>query len=592
MMGQALTLHNDTRAIALTGWFTLERACYGVLALAALGVRLWGLGWMPLNPAEASQALPGVAAAAGQAADLAGASPLLHTLQRAVFMLFGATDASARWWPGFLGGLSPLLFYALRSRLTRGGALAAAVLWALSPLAVWSSRLAVGDALAPILALALLAAVVWALDAGEQTTAPVLLPAVAAAAVALGLLLSTGRVAYTALLAGAFALLWWPGAARRLAAAVRDRPRPAVLGLLGALVLGSTFFMIAPAGLASVGELLGDWLAGLAPGAGAYTAWELLRRLLLSESLLLGFGVAGLVWSIRRHDRFGQWAGIAAGLALLAALAGRGREPVHLALVALWLAILAGPAVARALRAAWAWRGERDVWLLMAVSLALFTSMAFCLPSAFAPANSAAWRQVYAAVGIATGLIMLLIWIAYGVYGNWGLVAITLPIFLLTLGLAWGAGQMVSLSYDRSAWRQTGITHETAAAATADFREALQQLSALRGTGARETAIDLVWPARPDDPLLPVVRWQLRDFPYLRISAAVPAEPAPLVVTPVEDQPLLSTSYSGAEFALLQRWQSASLDSLSARLRWVLFREAKTPPETLSVLLWVDRTTK
>ncbi len=89
-----------------------------------------------------------------------------------------------------------------------------------------------------------------------------------------------------------------------------------------------------------------------------------------------------------------------------------------------------------------------------------------------------------------------------------------------------------------------------------------------------------------------MVRWQLRDFPYLRISAAVPAEPAPLVVTPVEDQPLLSTSYSGAEFALLQRWQPASLDSLSARLRWVLFREAKTPPETLSVLLWVDRTTK
>ena len=588
MTEQALTLHNDKRVIVLADWLTLERASYGVIALAALGVRLWGLGWTSLNPAEASQALPAVAAAAGQAADFAGASPLLHTLQRAVFMLFGATDASARWWPAFLGGLAPLLFYALRSRLGRGGALAAAALWALSPLAVWSGRLAVGDALAPVFVLALLAAVVRTLDAGERQARPALL----AAALALGLLLSTSSVAYTALLAGAVALLWRPAIARRLAALVRARPRPVLAGFLGALVLGSTFFMITPAGLASVGELLGDWLAGLVPGAGVYTAWELLRRLLLSEPFLLGFGIAGSIRSVHRGDRFGQWAGSAAGLALLVALVGRGRMPTDLALVTLWLAILAGPTVARVLAAAWARRGERDAWLLLGISLALLSSAAFCLPGAFSSANGGAWRQIYAGVGIATALITLLVWVAYGAYGNWSLVAACLPVVPLVVGLAWGVGQMVSLSYDRSAWRQTGISHETAALGAVDFREALRQLSAQQGGGARETAIDLAWPARADDPLLPVVRWQLRDFPYFRVAAAVPADPAPLVVTPVEDQPLLGERYSGAEFALLQRWQPASLDSANARLRWVLFREAKTPPEALSVLLWVDRTPK
>ena len=587
MTEQTLTSHNNRGAVAWTDWLTLEQAGYGVIALAALGIRLWGLGWTPLNPAEASQALPAAAAAAGQAVDLAGASPLLHTLQRAVFMLFGATDAGARWWAAFLGGLSPLLFYALRSRLGRGGALAAASLWAASPLAVWSSRLAVGDALAPVAVLALLAAIIWALDAEKQPAEPGLLTA----AVVLGLLLSTGSLAYTALLAGAVAVLWRPAMARRLAAAVRARPRSAAVGLLGALALGSTFFLMTPSGLASVGELLGNWLAGLFPGAGVYTSWELLRRLLLSEPLLLGFGVAGLIWSIRR-DRFGQWAGSAAGLALLLPLIGRGREPVDLALVVLWLAILAGPAVARLLAAVWARRGERDAWLLLSISLALLTAAGFCLPSAFSPANTQAWRQIYTGVGIATALIALLVWVAYGAYGNWGLVAAWLPVIPLVLGAVWGAGQMTSLSYDRGAWRQTGLSHETAAAGVADFREALRLLSAQQGGGAREIAVDLAWPTQINDPLLPVVRWQLRDFPYLRVSAAVPADPAPLVVTPVEDQPGLSDRYGGAEFALLQRWQPASLDSPNARLRWVLFREAKTLPETLSVLLWVGRTAK
>lgn len=587
-MERAITLHNDQRAAALANWLTLERVSYGGIALVALGLRLWDLGWLSLGPVEAAQALPAVAAAAGQAPDLAGVSPLLYTLQRMLFMLFGATDATARWWTAFLGGLSPLLFYALRGRLTRGGALAAAALWALSPLAVWSGRLAVGDALAPVFVLALLAAVVWALDAEERSSTPTLL----LAAVALGLLLSSGSLAYTALLAGAAALLWWPAAARRLAAAVRARPGPVVASLLAALVLGSTFFVVTPAGLASVGELLGAWLAGIAPGVGAYTAWELLRRLLLSEPLLLGFGLAGLIGSIRRGDRFAQWAASAAGLALLIALVGRSRAPVDLALVVLWGALVAGPAAARVLSAAWSWRCETDSWLLVGVSLALLCSAAISLPSALASANSLAWRQVYTGVGIATVLVTALIWIAYGAYGNWGTVARALPIVLLVFALAWGLGQMVSLSYERGAWRQSGILHEVPAPAATDFQATLRQLSALQGGGAREIAVDLVWPDGSNNPLAPVVRWHLRNFPYLRVSASVPVDPAPLVITPVEDQPQLSDRYSGAEFVLLRRWRPDELDAANAKLRWVLYREAKTPAESLGVLLWIDRTAK
>ncbi len=51
---------------------------------------------------------------------LTGVSPLLFGLQRLLFMFFGAGDAAARFWPALFGGLAPLLFYALRDRLTRG----------------------------------------------------------------------------------------------------------------------------------------------------------------------------------------------------------------------------------------------------------------------------------------------------------------------------------------------------------------------------------------------------------------------------------------------------------------------------------------
>ncbi len=588
-MERVLSLHNHPRAAVLADWLTVERVSYGVMAVAALGLRLWGLGAVPLGPAEAVQAWPAVVAAGGRAPDLAGISPLLYTLQRALFMLFGASDSAARWGPALLGGLAPLLFYALRTRLTRGGALVAACLWALSPLAVWSGRLAVGDAFVPPLTLALLAAIVVALNGASDAARR---RGLVAGAVALGLLLISGRLAYTALLALAVGLAWWPGGARRLLAAAQSQRRSVLAGALVTLALGATFFTVNLAGLASAGDLLSGWLGALFSGAGDYSAWDQARRLLLSEPLLLGFGLAGLIWSLRRGDRFGQWAGIATGSALLLALLGRGRHPLDLTLVALWLTLLAGPAVARVLRAAWSWRREADPWLLVGLSMALLFSAAISLVSATTSTNNAAWRQVYTGVGIVTALASVLIWLAYGAYGNWRTVARAWPIIPLALGLAWTVSQTAALSYDRGAWRQSAITREVVAPAATDFRAALHQLSALTGSGARETAVDLAWPARSDEPLLPVVRWQLRDFPYLRVSAAVPADPAPIVVTPVEDQPRLSERYSGAEFALLHRWQPDQLEGFSAILRWVLYREARTPPEALKVLLWVDRTTE
>jgi 4-amino-4-deoxy-L-arabinose transferase-like glycosyltransferase len=594
MLGQAELMREAARPLRWAAWLTIERAAYALVALVALGVRLVRLDAWSLIPAEAAQALSALAATAGVQPDLAGLSPLLYTLQRAVFTLFGATDLAARILPALLGGLSPLLFYALRERLGRGGALAAATLWALSPVAVWSSRLALGDALVPALALAVLAALVHFTrsDAAESVGARG--TAAAWLGIALGLLLVSGKNAYTVLLAGAAAALWWPGGARRVFALVQRERKALLTGLAGAALLAATFFFLSPRAFASAIGLAGHWLGGLLPAGGEYSAWDILRRLLISEIALLGFAVAGLVWSIRHRDRLGQWAALAAGVALLFALLGRARHPVDLALVALPLTLLAGPVVSRVLTNAWTWRRETDPWLLVALSLALLFAAAICLPGAFDPRNGADWRAVYTGIGIATALVSVVIWIAYGVYGSWRTVVLAAPVVPLLLGLLWGLSQTASLSFEQGAWRQVGALHVLPATDTPDFAATLRDQGALRGTGAREVNIDVAWPERVNDPLLPVLRWQLRDFPNARFSGALPAEPAPLVITPVADNARLNQGYRGREFALLQRWTPGSglpgsLGDFNVHLRWMLFREAKTPPEKLNVLLWVQQ---
>src|SRR5450759_2454847 len=166
-----LTVQAAGGCFSLEAWLTTERVAYGAAGVLALFLRLFGLGLQPLSPAEAAQALPAWQAAQGNAYQLSGISPLLFGLQRWLFVPLAGSDSLARWWPALAGGLATLLFYALRDRLGRGGALVAAILWAGSPLAVFVSRQATGYGRVPPLALALLACLSLALRTPAGGTA-------------------------------------------------------------------------------------------------------------------------------------------------------------------------------------------------------------------------------------------------------------------------------------------------------------------------------------------------------------------------------------------------------------------------------------
>ncbi|MGC8780743.1 MAG: glycosyltransferase family 39 protein, partial [Anaerolineae bacterium] len=581
------------------------RLAYGLVALAALTLRMVGLGWWPFGPAEAWQALPALAAGRGQPYDLTDLSPLLFTLQRLIFALFGADEASARIGAALLGGLSVLCFYALRDRLTRGGALAAAVLWAASPMAVFTARQGVGDGLVPSLALALLAAVNLAVRslrprpnrlAADAASRVAIWPAIAAGVA--GLLLTTGPAAYTVVAVGIAAAVCWRTDLADLWARLRGARRATAIAFILAFAFGATCFFLSPDGLAAAADLLGGWLVGLVPAAGEYGAWDIVRRLLISEPPAFGFGVAGLVVALRRGERFGRFVGMATGIAWLAAVVGRGRHPLALGLVVLGLVILAGPAVAAALRHLPRWRGQADPWLLVALELVLIATAGQCVPAALNPTNRADWVQLYTALGIITFTMALLLWLIYGAFGSWRIVAEALPVVLLIVGLAWGVNQLSGINYDRGAERRSGVLILIPdSGGLADLHGALRDLAALKGTGAREARLDLMLPESMARTVAPILRWELRALPNLRVVNAFPADRAPLAITAADATAAPGPTYSGAEFAVLRWWRPDALQGVDAWVRWLIYREvpatarASDPAAGVvqKVVLWVDR---
>jgi len=280
----------------LGDWLTVERMVYACLTVVALALRLIGLGWSPLGPDEAQQALRALDAARVLPFDMAGVDPALYSLQRLLFSLFGATEFAARLWPALIGGLSVLCFYAFRSRLGRTGALMAAALWAISPVAVFTSRLGYGDALVPALALTAAAALELAWqrshstrpgDDGSPDSHSDARRYTILAGVTVGLMLASGGNAYTVMAMGLAPALIWRDAAHRLWRAVAPSWKAAVLALGVTYALSATFVFMSPDGFAAAAALPGEWARDLVPWFGGYAAFELVGRFVMTEIVVI-----------------------------------------------------------------------------------------------------------------------------------------------------------------------------------------------------------------------------------------------------------------------------------------------------------------
>ncbi|NTU65817.1 MAG: hypothetical protein HGB05_21030, partial [Chloroflexi bacterium] len=277
---------------------TAEAALYaGILGVAAV-LRLWNLEASPLSTREAAQAV----AAFNGAAIPAGSSPLLFGINQLLFGLFGTTvnDSGVRLAAALIGTIMVLLPFLFRLAIGRYGALTAALMLAISPTLVAASRSLDGSI---VVAACTLAAIGFGL---RYFTLQKRIDLIGLAiAIGLGLTSGAGLITIAVVLIPALWIVY------RWIATDEDRAtlqqlRHEAHGLRDAVLIGgvtcvlaATTLLMRPSSLAGVPENLSAWL-GAWSAVDSIGALRLFQILIVYEPLILCFGLASLIMSLRR----------------------------------------------------------------------------------------------------------------------------------------------------------------------------------------------------------------------------------------------------------------------------------------------------
>ncbi|HQY91444.1 hypothetical protein [Caldilinea sp.] len=606
---QAGTYATHSRTPARSGELTVEHLLYGVIVLAAVGVRFVGLGAEPLSPAESATSW-GAWLAANQVT-VAGApaptSALFYGLQALTFWLFGSGDVLARMLPALAGVATVLLPWFWRAWLGRHAALALAALFAIDPwLTAWSRR-ADPFALTTFLALLTLTALwQWNFTAAPETARRW----ERCVAVTLAWLLASGPwgwgMAPVLLL---FALVYlWPRPVRTL-------HRSTALWFGVALALALTGFALRPEAITALSGGLTAWIAEIGGSATSNPlGWPFLR-LLIDQPLLAALGPLGLavLWlaptSTGRDGRrlalfLTGW--LAWGL-LLWLLPGR--PPAALSLMGLPLAMAAATLIARVTARPVDDLTGLERFTLLTVQTALVVAGAFWLAALVE--NVAFNNQVWLTATVIVGL-MAAVWVMFGVWAGWAatarvaLVFYTLLLAALTVRSGWQLNHVAELMRPNGFW--PAVTSPDTHLLVTD----VERLSSLRRGDPNQIDMQIVYDISPD----PVIGWHLREMRNLRHVRAVDAtsfaaegQALPLIVAPTlrNDALALPDAYIGSAYDTLIAWQPAMLPQRGAndesqsdaeqrwaevwrpRLQWLLYRKINEPPVVQSVTLWAPR---
>ncbi len=617
---------------------TVEQAAYAVVGLLAAALRLFQLGLRPLDAPEAEQALAAFRFVHGeiQAAPV-GTLPALFTGNVTAFTALGAGDWTARLMPALAGLLLALLPYGLRHRLGRGGALAASLLLAISPSALYASRRVDSAALVAACGLALVVGLIRYVDFRRRG-------ALYLAAGALGLGLVAGPGFYSLLLIllifglGLYAGERWLGrdtgwsllagayqSARTAAgpagpsetgepAAAPDSeeerlPGTSLLLRAGAVLVATsallaTTFALHPAGIGLSADLLAAWARSFAPEPGSQPAVYPLLLLMLYEPLILSLGLleAGR-WLASRRRLAGERSSLgpalshtalflfwAAAATLLVVVAGH-RPATNVLTVVVPLALLGG----QGLEAVWRWIDGHSQWretglvVLVAAGLAIFF---YLQVAAFAQANGAATVSLAGITLYTTSTYLLLalvalllavglgaaawIWRGPRLVASAAWLTVVGILVLFTVKGLWGA------NFDPDP-RELMIGQSTAPGVRLLIDE-LEELS-------RDRAGDLhTLEVTVDTATGPVVAWYLREFENLSVVEGLSRPPDTLVALTLAAADLpIGETFRGQGHALRWHWLPWGLWGQEL-VGWLLFGEGSLPIVDQEVVLWVSGT--
>ena len=553
---------------------SVEVGAYAAIFLTGLVVRLAALGAWPLQASEARTALAVWRAiqAGGSPASLSYV-PLLYDADLLLFWLSGASDVAARLLPALVGSGLVLAPYFGRRVLGRWGALAAALLLALSPTWVYASRLGEGTILGAT------ASVVIMLSVAEYARSDT--PrALRTAIIALAIGLTAGPGLYTLLLfaLGLYLVVGarWPQddrlvAGRRLLNAVATRANLTLFA--GVFVFFASGYLLNPGGIGASVEGLGDWLRYLMPNQGGVPWTRLPQMLVFYEVFTLGLAIVGAVRGFRRRQPIDMIAVCWVLFAFLLSVPLGHREARWLPDILLPLVILAA-------------RGSEALWLDLRANLewrdlaASFVGIVLLWYALVQLAGYVQNGQTRFLTNSMLGVGMLFIaWVGYWIWRRRAAAARVGVMLLLLVAAGWTLKSSVAVCYGPARdSREMMVGRSTS-------QSMLDLVSWVSAYSNREVGDPYLMDITYEQALDPQLGWYLREFPKARsVTLVGPLDSATMLVTVEREQ--WPPGYVGHHYRLEESWPDQSL-TFRQRLKWLLFRDPVGSETAGSVQVWV-----
>lgn len=570
---------------AIGRWARSLTIADGLMALV-VGVgailRFNGLGSVPLSPVEAENALASWQFWHNVPVSGTISSPAYFTLTNALLPFLGDSDMIMRLVPALFGLGLVALPWLLRRQWPAAAMLVAGLFLAVSPLNVFASRQAGGQAIA-MFALLLLVVALWRLRPSGSAAWS------AAAGVALGLGLTSDPLFYSGFVTLALAWLLTGGIRSEgpdAGPTIRYLSwRAAALGAGVTLLVLSTSFLLFTQAIGATLQVGTSWLSQF--------AWPTPS----SESLLRSI-VAPLA-AVTRYEP----ALILLGLPALGwAMVNRGTGRLWLAAWAITLLILSLIQVGTQ---------ENALPLTLPGYVLIGLLAGHLISSREADADSRVTWLVAGGLTLLGGVLLVSI-ARFTRLGLWSSdQAALLGLATLSL-LAAGVVIVLALSYDQSAARlgafigvgiwlvyaQWGLAYQLSHPGANDPRElwvetatdgdvrAMLQLVSDVSRQVTNSATGLQVTSLVDSPAL---AWYLRDFEEAQFAETIPLQTAPeALITDVESEARLSADYTGAAFGLaVAPLPGPLVQTAPELLRWWLFRESNQQPQSEQVIFWV-----
>jgi hypothetical protein len=562
---------------------TLEHVFYGLILVVGAVTRFYNLGHIPLSPEEALQSLSVWTAWQAGADSAQIISPAFFTLTTPLTQLFGYSDSIMRLIPTIFGIALVLVPWWLRSFTGRLGALIAALLIAVSPLFVITSRTANGSSIALFAGLLLVAGWLNFQNSNNSRWFYVM-------SFALGLGLTSGTLFYSILFTFTLALIGerilGPALFKNALGNRRANYRPdsktlrnAALIFAATLLLIGTGFLLRLSGIGATARILSDWLVAFLSPASLQDWLRPVSAFLRYELLVVILGGSAVIWATWRGKAFPMLLVYWFMTALLLMFIQRGimENTLVLSLAGVLLIAAFVDSVLSVKTGIMKWLLALTitfVGIVIYINLGRYSR----LLASDIPVDIRTRTYHLLLIAIVTSVVLLILAILWSSEKRASIQGLVLGLLILLIGFSWSTALWLAKDAANDT-REPWVLNAT----DGDIRllaATIQQASS-QVIGS-DVDLDLV--STIDHPSL---AWYLRDMRDLELGGSLSSTvTASGILTEVDRETQLANDYTGIDLAFSRPESNYTIDSSQFLNRW-LFHENLTPINEERLIFWL-----